>query len=485
MYTTLSPVFNELGAQLPLVDALLEGPAAYAEACDASANEVGGSECANSASGAEDFRRALDVFRNGVRERGYESVGEIEDESFPARLSSSVYASGRQALRSAVYKAGGRWIFDPRSANPDLVEGCVGRAKDVHQERRVIGSIAQMATMSRMGAREPVSAVDAAAERQILESFGIDPQQDEMRIRRALLEIGSSRRRSAEEQKAALILWHQFMDRMCHSGSEIEWLGVNSGMVGSLLTFMDEEDAEFSETKRSILCSLIARLHLPHPGFQYLEFLDDALRGTGITGPSEEEAGILMVCDKIDAMCGCVRKRADVIAPRRGMRSFSEEEQIRLIQMYGGILACHARERRGPYDPHCKLLEDIPPTHNAEEERRLQERLRYDEIHWADPYVVAGALAMLDTAADTRLAPSARLLAFRYGLFGVEEFVPPGAQIVYDWLGWQMETERDPNVAVGLADAYLSIWENAEARPLSDQQAKIARLLASRTRDLS
>lgn len=142
-----------------------------------------------------------------------------------------------------------------------------------------------------------------------------------------------------------------------------------------------------------------------------------------------------------------------------------EKQKMELLHLYGGILAVHG----------------VRTTEAVGQAR-----------------VVEGALALLDIAADSNLSSLIRRTAFQYGLYAVEKFVPKlypadgqpvpslGARIVYDWVRWQIEAERNPDHASRLAEAYALVASPRDATDsvqISEQQWRAA-LRASQRSDL-
>lgn len=100
--------------------------------------------------------------------------------------------------------------------------------------------------------------------------------------------------------------------------------------------------------------------------------------------------------------------------------------------------------------------------------------------------VATGALLLLDLAANPLFDEALRVKAFQYALYAVEKFVPDGAQVLFDWLRWQVEVEPRPMLAVHYARTYAWIFTDegiAAPRPPTWQQWQIG-CTALRRRDL-
>ncbi|OGQ04375.1 MAG: hypothetical protein A2W61_07315 [Deltaproteobacteria bacterium RIFCSPLOWO2_01_44_7] len=109
-----------------------------------------------------------------------------------------------------------------------------------------------------------------------------------------------------------------------------------------------------------------------------------------------------------------------------------------------------------------------------------------DTMHYTEQ-IIDGALALLDIAKNNHLPNEIRADAFSYAIYAVEKFVPHGAQILYDWAAWQVETEKDPHMAFEFAYAYSLIFtafSDSEILPANTQQVGIA-ARALKRRDLS
>ncbi len=82
--------------------------------------------------------------------------------------------------------------------------------------------------------------------------------------------------------------------------------------------------------------------------------------------------------------------------------------------------------------------------------------------------IIDGALTLLDVAADDKEPEAVRMIAYSFGIYATEAWVPEGARIARDWTSWKVETEKDLHMAALFAHHYVG--PNRGIIPASWQQ---------------
>lgn len=415
---------------VPLVRALLVGPAAFAEAhthaqsaflvsynrrvlADVLTVFASG---VNRTTGADlDSQLVLNVGASATDGEALEAVGACATRL--RTLQGGYYAAGRADVHAALRRMDGELFLEPeRAVRRSRTARPMGVTDNPARRRIGIGSETVMGEVLHVG-QTPVW--DAESRRRFLHAFAIDRKSDVRHIVGALQDIWSnpSPTHAPALRTGALELWlDELTGRVLPEGG-VRALADLGPAAGLLLTqSLDRRDADLCVRSREVLCRLLSM---------------------------EGNPWVVSLLPKIaahfrDPPEGAGRHHVDSLLP-----------------LYGGLLALHGE--------HALAVGG-----------------------GAASVVATGALLLLDLAADPLFDEVLRVQVFRYALYAVEKFVPDGAQVLFDWLRWQVEVEPRPTLAARYARTYARIFTDegiAVPRPPMWQQCQIG-FTALRRRDL-